>query len=57
MWCIPPKASGEFVACMEDVLDVYYRPPDSRRPVVCMDETFHQLIGEVREPLPPSDDE
>jgi hypothetical protein len=54
MWCIPPKASGEFVACMEDVLDVYHRPPDPRRPVVCMDETFHQLIGEVRTPLPPA---
>jgi hypothetical protein len=54
MWCIPPKASGEFVACLEDVLDVYHRPPDPKRPVVCMDETFHQLIGEVRTPLPPA---
>ncbi len=53
MWCIPPKASAEFVACMEDVLEVYQRPHDPRRPVVCMDESFKQLIGEVREPLPP----
>lgn len=53
MWCIPPKGSAEFVACMEDVLEVYHRPPDPRRPVVCMDETFKQLVGEVREPLPP----
>jgi hypothetical protein len=53
MWCIPPRASAEFVACMEDVLEVYHRPYDPRRPVVCMDETFKQLIGEVREPLPP----
>jgi hypothetical protein len=53
MWCIPPKASAEFVACMEDILEVYHRPYDPRRPVVCMDETFKQLIGEVREPLPP----
>lgn len=53
MWCIPPKASAEFVACMEDVLEVCHRPPDPARPVVCMDETFKQLIGEVREPLPP----
>jgi hypothetical protein len=53
MWCIPPKASAEFVSCMEDVLEVYHRTYDPRRPVVCMDETFKQLIGEVREPLPP----
>ncbi len=37
---------------MEDVLDVYHRPPDPKRPVVCVDETFTQLIGETREPLP-----
>ena len=37
---------------MEDILDVYARPYDPRRPVVCMDETNKQLIGEVREPLP-----
>jgi hypothetical protein len=54
MWCIPPKASAEFVAQMEDVLEVYHRPYDSRRPVVCMDETFKQLIGEARQPLPPA---
>ena len=54
MWCIPPKQSAEFVYHMEDVLDVYQRPPDPRRPVVCMDETFKQLIGETREPLPPA---
>jgi hypothetical protein len=53
MWCIPPKQSGEFVYHMEDVLDVYHRPCDRTRPVVCLDETFKQLIGEVREPLPP----
>lgn len=38
---------------MEDVLDVYHRPYDPRRPMVCMDEASKQLIGEVREPLPP----
>jgi hypothetical protein len=37
---------------MEDVLEVYQRPLDPRRPVVCMDETFKQLIGETREPWP-----
>jgi hypothetical protein len=52
MWCIPPKQSGEFVYHMEDVLDVYHRPYDPKRPVVCLDETFKQLIGEAREPLP-----
>jgi hypothetical protein len=54
MWCIPPKSSAEFVQHMEDVLEVYHRPYDPARPVVCMDETNKQLIGEVREPLPPS---
>ena len=53
MWCIPPKRSGEFVYHMEDVLAVYHRPYDPERPVVCLDETFKQLIGEAREPLPP----
>ena len=38
---------------MEDVLDVYHRPYDPTRPQVCMDEASKQLIGEVREPLPP----
>lgn len=52
MWCIPPKQSAAFVCQMEDVLDVYTRPYDPRRPVVCMDETFKQLIGQSREPLP-----
>jgi hypothetical protein len=37
---------------MEDVLDVYARPYDEGRPVVCVDEGGKQLIGEVREPLP-----
>jgi hypothetical protein len=54
MWCIPPKASAEFVCHMEDVLNVYHRPHDPRRPVVCLDETSKQLIGEAREPLPPA---
>lgn len=38
---------------MEDVLDVYHRPYDPQRPVVCLDECSKQLIGEVRSPLPP----
>ena len=52
MWCIPPKQSAEFVYHMEDVLEVYRRPHDPKHPVVCLDETFTQLIGESREPLP-----
>jgi hypothetical protein len=53
MWCIPPEADCAFVAAMEDVLEVYHRPNDPKRPVVCLDETSKQLIGEIRTPLPP----
>src|SRR3954469_8161750 len=53
MWCIPPKHSAAFVFHMEDVLEVYHRPHDPQRPVVCLDECSKQLIGEVRPPLPP----
>jgi len=51
-WCIPPEADAEFVAAMEDVLEVYHRPYDERRPLVCLDEASKQLIGEVIEPMP-----
>lgn len=37
---------------MEDVLEVYHLPYDPRYPVICMDESCKQLIGEVREPIP-----
>ena len=37
---------------MEDVLDVYHRPYDENRPLVCLDEASKQLIGEVIEPIP-----
>jgi transposase len=50
MWCIP-KVDAEFVARMEDVLDLYAEAPDERRPVVCFDETPRQLIGEARVPI------
>ena len=50
---MPEGPSAEFVAAMEDVLEVYHRPYDPQRPVVCLDECSKQLIGEVREPLPP----
>jgi DDE superfamily endonuclease len=51
-WTIPPAANGEFVARMEDVLDVYARPRDAAVPVVCMDEKPYQLLGHAREPMP-----
>jgi DDE superfamily endonuclease len=49
---LPPKANAGFVAAMEDVLEVYARPRDEKRPVVCLDEGGKQLIGDVRPPLP-----
>ena len=48
---IPPDANAAFVANMEDVLDVYQRPRDPERPVVCLDETSKQLIRETRAPI------
>jgi hypothetical protein len=39
------------VAAMEDVLEVYHRPPDPDCPVVCLDETSKQLIAETRVPI------
>jgi transposase len=51
MWCVP-KVDGEYVARMEDVLDLYAEEPDPKRPVVCFDESPTQLIGEVRQPIP-----
>jgi transposase len=51
MWCIP-AVDAEFVARMEDVLDLYAEPYDPRFPVVNFDETPIQLIGETRVPVP-----
>src|ERR1700752_2147970 len=51
-WVIPPDASAAFVANMEDVLEVYQRPHDPQRPLVCLDETSKQLIIETRAPIP-----
>ena len=50
-WVIPPEADGEFVAAMEDVLDVYARPYDVTLPVLCMDEQPVQLLKETRVPM------
>jgi len=49
---IPPEQNAEFVAAMEDVLEVYQRPRDPRRPVVCLDEQSKQLIKETRTSVP-----
>ena len=49
---IPPEHNGEYVARMEDVLDVYERPRDPAVPVVCMDEMPVQLLKETRVPIP-----
>jgi transposase len=51
MWCIP-QVDADYVARMEDVLDLYAEAPDPKRPVVCFDESPIQLIGEVRQPIP-----
>lgn len=45
---IPPEHDGEYVARMEDVLEVYQRPYDCAAPVVCMDEKSVQLLKETR---------
>ena len=51
-WVIPPEANAAFVAGMEDVLEVYHRPHDPERPLVCLDETSKQLVAETRVPIP-----
>ena len=48
---IPPEQNGNFVANMEMVLEIYKRPFDQRFPVVCMDESPKQLIGETKTPI------
>jgi hypothetical protein len=51
-WVIPPEQNADFVCAMEDVLEVYHRPFDAQRPVVCVDEASKQLIQETRVPIP-----
>ncbi len=48
---IPPEQNGNFVACMEKVLEIYKRPYDPMFPVVCMDESPKQLIEETKIPI------
>jgi hypothetical protein len=47
-WVIPPESNAEFVACMEEVLDLYEQPYNPNVPVVCMDEQPVQLTRETR---------
>ncbi len=51
-WVIPPEANAEFVANMENVLEIYEKPHDSSRPVICMDEQQVQLVKETRSEIP-----
>lgn len=53
MWCIP-KVDADYVARMEDILDLYAEEPTTHEPVVCFDESPIQLIEEVRAPIPAS---
>ena len=49
---IPPNANADFVCAMEDVLEVYQRPYNPQRPVVCLDEATKQLVKETRCTIP-----
>lgn len=51
MWCVP-RVDAEYVARMEDVLDLYASKPDAKQPIVSFDESPVQLIGESRERIP-----
>jgi hypothetical protein len=50
-WCIPPEKSCEFVAAMEDILEVYGMPKDPEIPLICMDEQPVQIIGDKFKPI------
>lgn len=51
-WCIPSGPDAQFVARMEDVLAVYERPYDPKRPVICMDEKGKELLESPKGELP-----
>ena len=53
-WVIPPEQDGEFVACMEEVLETYAQAYNPQQPVLCMDEQPVQLLKETRVPIPPT---
>jgi hypothetical protein len=51
-WVLPKEANADYVCAMEDVLEVYTRPYDPNRPVVCVDEASKQLVADVIASLP-----
>jgi hypothetical protein len=51
-WVIPPHRNTTFIAAMEDVLEVYRRPHDPNKPLLCIDESSKQLTLETRTPIP-----
>ena len=54
---LPSAPTGEFVARMEDILDVYARPHDLAHPVVCLDETSKRLLDDARPGQPAAPDQ
>ena len=52
-WCTPRKSCPNYVAAMEDVLELYQGARDPSRPLVCVDELPVQFFGEVAAALPP----
>ena len=50
---MPKEGDADFVCAMEDVLEVYKRPYDSARPLVCLDEASKQLVADITPPQPP----
>lgn len=51
-WVLPKEGNADFVCAMEDVLEVYTRPYNAQRPVVCLDEASKQLVADVTPPVP-----
>ena len=51
-WVIPPESDAEFVASMEEVLEIYAMPYNPDRPVLCRDEQPVPLLTETRTPIP-----
>jgi len=49
---MPPQQNAAFVACMEDILDLYQQPFNEEYPVICMDEKPYQLLDETRTAIP-----
>jgi hypothetical protein len=51
MWCVA-ELNDEYIERMEDVLDLYETPYDSKKPVVCIDEKSVQLLENIYKPIP-----